>query len=456
MALLYQIKLEVYELALSRTTKTFKGGIHPPYRKKRTASVSVKVAAEPTEVIIPMSLHIGAPCKPIVKKGQDVFLGQKIGEATGFVSAPIHSSVSGTVLAVEERPHPNGNMVMSVIIESDGKNTVDPSIKPYGNFRKYSPEEIIEIVKEAGIVGLGGATFPTHVKLSVPPDKKVDCVILNGAECEPYLTADHHLMLSRPKRIVQGLRIAMQAVGVTKGYIGIEDNKMDAVEKIRSAVREDDDIEVVVVETKYPQGAEKQLITAITGREVPSGKLPADAGVIVMNVGTAAQVAITFETGMPLYKRLLTCTGNAVKNARTLEVKIGTPLQSIINQCGGFRKKPSKIIMGGPMMGVAQFNTDVPVGKTTSGILCLTKASAYVEEPSNCIHCGKCTEICPIHLQPMYLAAYSQKSMWEKCAENHVLDCIECGSCSFICPAKRTLVSSIRVAKGQVAAMAKK
>ena len=441
---------------MQRRKSSFRGGIHPPYHKERTKNVPAGVGEEPKSVAIPMSLHIGAPCKPTVKRGDYVYLGQKIGEAQGFVSAPIHSSVSGTVKSVGEMPHPNGDNVMSVVIESDGQNSVDPSIKPYESYTSYSPKEIIDIIREAGIVGLGGATFPTHVKLSVPPDKNVDCVILNGAECEPYLTADDHLMQMRPDKVVTGLKIAMRAVGVDKGYIGIEDNKPEAIEKIQAAIGTDDNIELVSLATKYPQGAEKQLITAITGREVPSGGLPADAGVVAMNVGTAAQIATTFETGMPLYQRFLTCTGDAVKNPRTLEVKIGVKLQEVIDQCGGFVEEPGKVIMGGPMMGVSQFSTDVSVMKGTSGILCLTKAAAYISEPSVCIRCGRCVSACPIHLEPLYLASFAEHGRFDKCDDYHILDCIECGSCAFSCPAKRTLVSSIRMGKRQVQAERKK
>ena len=443
-------------MLVSEKGKTFRGGIHPPYNKECTANIDVKVAKKPETVVIPMSLHIGAPCKPIVKKGDEVTLGQKIGEATGFVSAPVHASVSGKVIAVEERPHANGDNVMSVVIESDGLDTISEDIKPYGDYQKYSSQEIIDIIKNAGIVGMGGATFPTHVKLSIPPDKKVDTIILNGAECEPYLTADDHLMNDKPEKVIKGLQIAMYAVGVTKGYIGIETNKPKAIEKIAKESENLSDIQVVPLGTKYPQGAEKQLITAITGREVPSGGLPADAGVVVLNVGTAAQIAETFETGLPLYKRYLTCTGDAIKNPQTLEVRVGAMYQDVIDECGGFSEKPEKVISGGPMMGVSLFQTDVPVMKGTSGILCLTHESAYIPEPSNCIRCGKCASVCPMHLQPLYISAYSLKKRWDKCEEFHALDCIECGSCAFTCPAKRTLVSDIRVAKRQIMADRKK
>lgn len=435
---------------------TFKGGVHPAGNKDTTAEKNVIEAVAPTEVVLPMRQHIGADAKPVVKKGDEILLGQKVGEMSGFVSSPVFSSVSGKVTAVEKRLHASGDYVMSVVIENDGQDRIDPEIKPYGDHQQYSSKEIVEIIQNAGIVGLGGAAFPTHVKLTIPEGKNIDAVIINGAECEPYITADDHLMREHSELVVQGLRIAMRAVGASRGIIGIEDNKPEAIEKMRACILPEDAIDVAALKTKYPQGAEKQLITACTGREVPSGGLPADVGIVVMNAGTAYQTAITFETGMPLYKRLLTCTGDAVVNPQTMEVRLGTTVQSVIEQCGGFKETPEKVIMGGPMMGIALPDTGVPVQKGTSGILCLTPFSAAIPDPSNCIRCGKCADICPMHLQPLFIAAWSEKENWEQCETFHAMDCIECGSCSYICPSKRRLVAKIRESKRMIVSRKKK
>lgn len=435
---------------------TFSGGVHPPQSKEATAGKPLVTAALPNEVVIPMSMHIGAPCKPVVKKGEHVYVGQKIGEAQGFVSVPIHASVSGTVKAVEERQHPNGNLVLSVVIESDGLDEALPDVAPAPDYTTMEPSEIINYVKESGLVGIGGATFPTHVKLSVPPDKTVDTAILNGAECEPYITCDDRLMRDYPEKVIKGLKIIMRALGVHKGAVGIEDNKPEAIARMREAAANEPEIEVVALQTKYPQGAEKQLINAITGREVPSGGLPADAGAVVCNVGTAAQIATSFETGMPFYQTILTCTGEAVNDPQTILVRLGTPFQEVIDQCGGFKEEPGKIISGGPMMGVAQFTTEVPVIKSTSGILCFTQDQAKLQDPTPCIRCGKCADICPMRLQPFEMSAYALQNDWDACEARNVRDCIECGSCSFICPAKRPLLSSFRTAKRALAQRGRK
>lgn len=436
---------------------TFRGGIHPPYKKEYSNQKAIEKAENPKVVYIPLQQHIGAPASPIVQVGDSVKVGQKIGEQQGFVSCNVHSSVSGKVIAIKECEVAGGTGVC-VVVENDFLEEKHESVKPKGELDNLTKEEIVSIIKEAGIVGMGGATFPTHVKLSPPPDKNIDVVILNGAECEPYLTADHRLMLENPEDVVFGLRVFMKALNVKKGYIGIEVNKPDALDAIQKAAQQYKDIEVVGLEIKYPQGAEKQLIYACTGREVPSGGLPMDAGAVVNNVGTAAQVARTIKTGMPLIERITTVTGSCIKNPKNLITKVGTLVSEIIEQCGGFKedKTVGKVIMGGPMMGIAQYTIDIPTNKGTSGILCLDEEESKTPKPQNCLRCGKCLSVCPAFLQPLYISAYSLKNDFENAQNYRALDCIECGCCSFVCPARRPLLQSVRNAKREIIANKRK
>jgi len=436
---------------------TFKGGIHPPYRKEYSNQKAIERSENPKVVYIPIQQHIGAPAKPIVEVGDLVKVGQKIGEQQGFVSCNVHSSVSGKVIAIKEHEVPGGTGIC-IVVENDFLEEKHENVRPKGELESLSKEDIVGIIKEAGIVGMGGATFPTHVKLSPPPDKKIDVVILNGAECEPYLTADHRLMLENPEDVVFGLKVFMKALDVSKGYIGIEVNKPDALEAIKKAAETYPDIEVVSLEVKYPQGAEKQLIYACTGKEVPSGGLPMDAGAVVNNVGTAAQVAKTIKTGMPLVERITTVTGSCIKEPKNLITKVGTLVSEIIEQCGGFKedKTVGKVIMGGPMMGIAQYTIDIPTNKGTSGILCLDEEESRTPKPQNCLRCGKCLSVCPAFLQPLYISAYSLKNDFESSQNYRALDCIECGSCSFVCPARRPLLQSIRNAKREIIANKRK
>ncbi len=434
---------------------SFRGGIHPPHYKESTERLAVENAIEPSKVVIPLQQHIGAPCEPIVQVGDKVQVGQKIGEAKAFVSAPVHSSVSGEVKQIA-RLNTAGGDVQCIVIESDGLNTVHESVGSKGSIENLTGKEILDIIKDAGIVGMGGATFPTHVKLSPPPEKEIDTIILNGAECEPFLTADHRLMLEHPEKVVYGLKAMMKVVNVQKGYIGIESNKPDAIETMIQAVKNEVGIEVVGLATKYPQGAEKQLIYACTGREVPSGGLPMEAKVIVNNVGTAAAVADAIQTGMPLIQRVTTITGKGIKEPKNLMVKVGTSVKEIIEHCGGYNGNPGKIILGGPMMGLAQYTDELPATKGTSGILILSQEEARLPEPDPCIRCGKCIEVCPINLQPLFISAYSLQNMHETAEKYNALDCIECGSCSFICPSKRPLLQSIRVSKREIVAKKRK
>lgn len=430
---------------------TFRGGIHPPHAKSSTEHKATEVAVQPKMVTIPLRQHIGATCEAVVKKGDEVKLGQLIGEPVSFVAAPVHSSVSGKVVKVAKAPIAGGEE-MCVFIENDMEDTLHESVQPLGDFKQFKPKEVIEHIKQAGIVGMGGAGFPLHIKLSPPEDKKIEFVILNGAECEPYLTADHRLMLEDPESVVHGIKIMMYAVGVEKGYIGIEDNKPDAIASMQKACADEDSVEVVKLRTKYPQGAEKQLIYACVKREVPSGALPMDVGVVVSNVATASSVSKRFTTGMPLVKRICTITGSAIADPKNLWIKVGTPLNEIIEQCGGYAEEPGKLILGGPMMGLAQHTDELPSTKTTSGILVFSKKEGELPDSEQCMKCGKCVDICPAFLQPLYISAHSIKYNFDKAQEFGALDCIECGSCSFICPSKRPLLHTIRVAKREIMA----
>lgn len=437
-------------------TRTFKGGIHPGYNKELTEKIPLTFARLPDRVVIPLQQHIGAPCKPLVEAGDTVKAGQKIADSQGFVSAPVHSSISGKVLSIEPHAHPLGIEVNSIIIESDGAGEWTDGIHPPGPLGELSREEIINIIKEAGIVGMGGATFPTHVKLSPPPEKKIDTVVLNGAECEPYLTADHRVMVEEAEEVVFGLKVFMKVLGASRGVIGIEDNKPDAIRAIQEQIPRGEDISVIPLSTCYPQGAEKMLIKATTGRSVPSGGLPLDVGVVNQNVGTSVAVARALREGKPLIERVVTVTGSAINMPANLIVKIGTPVRDIVEQCGGVAGDVRKIILGGPMMGLAQPTLDVPVIKGTSGILVLGDSDVILEEAGPCIRCSRCINVCPLNLLPNFLGTAGERNRLDQAEKYHALDCMECGSCAYICPARRPLTQWIRVAKSRIQARNKK
>ncbi len=428
---------------------TFKGGIHPPDKKELAANKPITAASPPKRVVIPLSQHLGAPCKPAVTIGQEVKKGQMIGEPGGFVSAPIHSSISGKVIAIGEFPNAMGKMVNSIVIENDGKEEWAP-IKDNPDYMKLSAEELKEKIKAAGVVGMGGAAFPTMVKLSPPKEKPIDTVIINGAECEPYLTADYRLMVERPKEVIEGLKIIMRVLGVNKGFVGIENNKPAAVEKMTEAAKDEPDIKVCALEVKYPQGAEKMLIKAVTGREVPPRALPMDVRVVVHNVGTAIAIYEAARYGKPLIERVVTVTGEGINMPANLMVKVGTMVSDLIEQCGGFKNGVGKVVSGGPMMGFAIPSLDVAVTKGTSGILVLPEEGViHAEDFGPCIRCGRCIDICAMGLMPSMLSILSEKGFYEESKEYNLFDCFECGSCAFVCPSKRPIVQLIRLAKSQ-------
>lgn len=422
---------------------TFVGGIHPYDGKDMSKDKPVKAVLPKGDLVYPLSQHIGAPASPVVNKGDHVLTGQKIAEASGFVSAPIYATVSGTVKAIERRRVVTGDNVMSIVIENDGKyDEVDYS--PVESYEQLTGEEIRERVKEAGVVGMGGAGFPTFIKLSPKEPEKIDYVIANCAECEPYLTSDYRRMLEEPEKLIEGMKIMLHLFDNARGILAVEDNKQDCIELLKKLTKDENRITVKALKTKYPQGAERQIIYAVTGRSIHSGMLPADAGCIVDNVDTIVAVYHAVMLGKPLMHRIVTVTGDAVADPRNFIVRIGTNYHELIEEAGGFKEKPVKIISGGPMMGFGIFDLDVPTTKTASALLCLTQDDVSRMEPGACINCGKCVEVCPGRVVPRLLADYAEHYDEEAFLSHSGMECCECGCCSFVCPAKRPLTQTIK------------
>ena len=439
--------------------KTFKiGGIHPS-EDKLSAKSPIRQAGLPRQAVISLYQHIGAPAKPVVAKGDEVKVGMLIAEADGFVSVPIHSSVSGKVNKIDAIVDASGYRRPAIFIDVEGdewEEGIDRSedLVTLAQHPELTAEEIVGKIKAAGIVGMGGATFPCHVKLSPPKDTKAECVIINAVECEPYLTADHRLMLEKPDEILVGTELVMKAVGVEKGYIGIESNKPDAIALLTERAKEHPHIEIVPLKVKYPQGGEKQLIAAVMGREVPAPPaLPIHVGAVVQNVGTTFAIYEAVMKNKPLFERVITVTGKDVRQPSNLLARIGTPMSLLIEECGGMPEDAGKIIGGGPMMGKALMHLDVPVCKGSSGLLLLSEREARRKAPQPCIRCAKCVSACPMGLEPYLLATVSALRKWDVAEENGITSCIECGSCQYTCPSARPILDNVRMGKTTVMAL---
>ena len=435
--------------------KTFVlGGVHPP-ENKLSAGEPVRTLEVPDRVTVPMGQNLGAPAKPVVKRGDKVKTGQLLAEAGGFISSRVHSPVSGTVFKIDNVMDMSGYRRQAIIINVEGDewmDDIDRSEKLVTDI-PFSSQEIVAKIKDAGIVGMGGATFPTHVKLMPPPGKKADYLIINGVECEPYLTSDHRLMLEKGPEIVVGTKILMKALKVNRAVIGIENNKPDAIQKMNELVAGEEGISVQPLKVKYPQGGEKQLIKAVTGREVPSGKLPIEVGCVVQNVGTAFAVYEAVTKNKPLIERVVTVTGKALEKPSNLKVRIGTPVSQLIEAAGGLPEDTGKIIGGGPMMGKALATPEVPVVKGTSGILLMREEESHRAPESPCIRCSKCTQVCPMGLEPFLLSRLARIGRFEEAEKEKVMDCIECGSCQYTCPAHIPLLDYLRLGKNKVGAL---
>ena len=435
---------------------TFKGGIHTYEGKELSENKPVQVLQPKGEMVFPLSQHIGAPAKPLVAAGDQVLVGQKIGEAGGFISACVISSVSGTVKTIEPRMVANGSMVMSIIIENDGKYQEGEGFGKQRDPKSLSKEEIRDIVKEAGIVGLGGAGFPTHVKLTPKDETKIDTIIVNGAECEPYLTSDYRMMMEEPESIIKGLNIILQLFDNAKGVIGIENNKPEAIKVMTELVKDEPRITVCPLKTKYPQGGERALIYAVTGRKINSSMLPADAGCIVDNVDTVISIYNAVAHSIPLIRRIITVTGDAIANPQNYNVRTGTNYAELLEASGGFKTEPEKVISGGPMMGQALFNMNIPVTKTSSALTCMSKDEVALSAPTACIRCGRCVNVCPSRVVPQMMMQAAMRSDIDTFVKLDGMECCECGCCAYACPAKLPLTQAFKEMRKTVIASRKK
>jgi electron transport complex protein RnfC len=425
----------------------FRHGVHPPEHKELTAHRPIRRLPYPSEVVIPLRQHAGKPAKLVVREGDRVLRGDVLGEADGFVSAPVHASASGRVCEVGLWPHPDGSMDTAVRIEVERFSPQVPRPRIVPRWEDLSVDKIVAAVQQGGVVGLGGAAFPTHVKLAPPRDIQVETIILNGAECEPFLTTDHRIMVEYPERVHLGARIMLRTLGARRVVIGVERNKPDAIAALERTRPTDIDVTILPLTVKYPQGAEKMLIKSVTGREVPSGKLPVSLGVVVQNVGSAASIAEIFDTGLPLLERIVTVSGPGVHEPANLIVPVGTKLRDLLAACGGLTADAEEIVFGGPMMGVAQSSLDVPIVKGTTGVIVLTTPNVNPADSFPCIRCGRCLEACPVFLNPSALADYARKSRYEEMEDLHLMDCMLCGSCSYVCPSKIPLAQLFQASK---------
>ncbi|MDR1943319.1 MAG: electron transport complex subunit RsxC [Synergistaceae bacterium] len=436
---------------------TFKGGVHPPDGKALTESKEIEFHKPTGELVYPMSQHLGVPCSPVVKKGDRVLVGTKLGDSDAFVSSPVLSSVSGAVKEIGPRMTISGAFEQCVVVESDGEFQHSADLLPHSDFESLDPKECLRIIRDAGIVGMGGATFPTHVKLSPPPDRKIRWLIVNGAECEPFLNCDNRLMLEHPEPIIGGLEICMKLFPEAEGIIAIENNKPESIRRMEGELSEHSgNIRVAPHEVKYPQGAEKMLIYSVTGQEIPPGALPADVGCIVLNVSTLASIWQAVVNGIPLVERIVSVTGDVIKDPKNISAPIGVSVRELIDAAGGFTEEPAKVLSGGPMMGISMRSIDVPTVKGTSGILALSARSAYCPPESNCIRCGRCIASCPMKLVPTELDKLVRLREYAGFEKTGGMNCIECGCCTYACPSYRHLTQSCRDGKAGVTAARKK